>query len=131
MMKSVDQMLKILPVANEAGVKIVLGDDYGAGELEHGMYGDELDFYVKFAGIPPLDVLRWATRNGADMMDQGHELGAIKAGMLADLIVVEGNPIANISILKDGNNVSLVMKGGQLEKDRLGTGGRGFAQATS
>ena len=45
----------------EAGVKLLCGDDYGAISLPHGRYADELEFYVKEAGIPPLDVIRWAT----------------------------------------------------------------------
>src|SRR5262249_49643846 len=84
-------MLKILPVANRAGVKLLIGDDFGGGAvLPHGPYADELDFYVNVAGIPALDVLRWATRNGAELMGRSHELGRIKPGMLADLLIVDG-----------------------------------------
>ena len=49
-------------------MKLLCGDDYGAISLPHGRYADELEFYVKEAGIPPLDVIRWATRNGAELM---------------------------------------------------------------
>ena len=116
---NVDQMLKVLPQANAAGVKIVLGDDYGAVPLEHGDYGHELDFYVNVAGIPALDVLRWATRHGAELMGRGHELGAVKPGALADLIVVDGDPSADIALLKERENVVAVLKGGRFEKNLL------------
>ena len=68
MAEDIERALAILPKANEAGVKLLCGDDYGAIGLPHGRYADELEFYVKEAGIPPLDVIRWATRNGAELM---------------------------------------------------------------
>ena len=61
MAEDIERALAILPAANEAGVKLLCGDDYGAIGLPHGRYADELEFYVKEAGIAPLDVLRWAT----------------------------------------------------------------------
>ena len=67
-----------LPRANEAGVRLVVGDDYGAIGFPHGIYGEELAFYVDVVGIPALDVLRWATVNGAELMGRGHELGTVR-----------------------------------------------------
>jgi len=120
MKPAIDEMLAVLPMANEAGLKLVLGDDFGAIPLDHGTYADELDFYVNVAGIPPLDVLRWATRNGAELMGRGHELGAVKPGYLADLVVVDGDPVADIRVLTRKENLLAVMKGGVFEKSLLG-----------
>jgi imidazolonepropionase-like amidohydrolase len=117
---STEQMLKILPVANKAGVKLLLGDDFGAIPLEHGDYADELDFYVNVAGVPALDVLRWGTRNGAALMGRGHELGAVAPGALADLVVVDGDPLADIRVLQQKERIVAVLKGGRFEKDLLG-----------
>jgi imidazolonepropionase-like amidohydrolase len=116
---NVEQMLEVLPRANKAGVKLVLGDDYGAVPLEHGDYADELDFYVNVAGIPALDVLRWATRNGAEMMGRGHELGTVKEGALADLIVVDGDPIADIKVMQQKEKIVAVLKSGRFEKNLI------------
>jgi len=121
MRADMDAMAKVLSVANKAGVRLVLGDDFGAVPLDHGTYGDELDFYVNFVGIPALDVIGWGTRNGALLMGRGHELGAVKAGALADLIVVDGDPIADIAVLKDKSRLVAVMKGGAFHKDALDT----------
>jgi imidazolonepropionase-like amidohydrolase len=116
----VEAMMKILPRANQAGVKLLLGDDFGGGAvLPHGEYGDELDFYVNVVGIPPLDVLRWATRNGAQLMGRGHELGDVRAGMLADLLVVDGDPIADIKLLQRKENLVAILKAGKFEKNLL------------
>jgi imidazolonepropionase-like amidohydrolase len=114
-------MMKILPRANQAGVKLLLGDDFGGGVvLPHGDYGDELDFYVNVVGIPPLDVLRWATRHGAELMGRGHDLGAVKPGALADLLIVEGDPTADIRVLQRKENLVAILKDGRFEKNLLG-----------
>lgn len=119
MTEDIERALAILPVANEAGVKLLCGDDYGAIGLPHGRYADELEFYVKEAGISALDVLRWATRHGAELMGRSHELGAVREGYLADLLVVDGDPLADIGVLQDRSRLAAVMKGGTLVTDEL------------
>lgn len=102
-----------LPKANEAGMLLVVGDDYGAVGFPHGIYGQELAFYVDVVGIPPLDVLRWATGHGAELMGRGHELGTIAPGKLADLLVVDGDPSREIGVLTDPAKMVAVMKDGR------------------
>jgi imidazolonepropionase-like amidohydrolase len=119
MAADIEQALNILPAVNAAGVRLLCGDDYGAVSLPHGRYADELEFYVKEAGIEPLDVIRWATRNGADLMGRGHELGSVKEGYLADLLVVDGDPLRDIGVLQDQARLLAIMKGGTLIKDEL------------
>jgi imidazolonepropionase-like amidohydrolase len=117
----VEAMRKILPAANAAGVKLLLGDDFGGSSvLPHGAYADELDFYVNAVGIPARDVLRWATRNGAELMGRGHELGAVRPGMLADLLIVDGDPLADIRVLQRKENLVAILKDGRFEKNLLG-----------
>ncbi|MGE0385411.1 MAG: amidohydrolase family protein [Gammaproteobacteria bacterium] len=110
--RDTDLMLEVLPAANKAGVKLLLGDDFGAVPLDHGMYADELEFYVRTAGIAARDVIGWATRNGAALMGLGDELGSIRPGFLADLLVVDGDPLVDISILKDRSRLLLILKAG-------------------
>ncbi len=114
-----DNIRKMLPEANAAGVKIVLGDDYGTLLMPHGSYAEELALYVEKVGIPPLDVIRWGTRHGALLMDRGHELGAVAEGYLADLLVVDGDPVADIRVLQDQSRIRAVLKGGEFVKDAL------------
>lgn len=119
MQEELDAALAVLPVAQEAGVKLVLGDDYGAAGFPHGIYGEEIEFYVKVAGMAPLDVVRWATVNGAALMGRGDELGTVRAGKVADLLVVDGDPIGDISVLADPARIVAVMKDGSFVKDEL------------
>lgn len=112
-------LVERVPEANKAGVKIVLGDDYGTILLPHGTYADELTFYVKHFGIAPLDVIRWATVHGADLMGMGEELGTVEAGKLADLLVVDGDPSIDITVLTDAANLKAIVKGGNFVKDEL------------
>lgn len=110
---------RILPLANDAGVNIVPGDDYGGGAMPHrpGIYGEELSIYVNDVGVKPLDVLRWATVNGARL--SGHPVGEIREGLLADLVVVDGDPSSDIALLEDASNVQAVMIDGRFVKDEL------------
>ncbi len=130
MAEDIERAMAILPRANAAGVKLLCGDDYGAVGLPHGHYADELEFYVKEAGIPVLDVLRWATRHGAELLGRSHELGAVREGYLADLVVVDGDPVADIGVLQHPGRIVAVMKGGALVKDELdGLRGPGWSGA--
>ncbi len=113
MERGLEQSYRILPKAQAAGVKFVVGDDFGTSAMPHGEYAKELEAYVKGAGIPALDVLNWATRNGAELLGMKDDLGTIESGKLADLLVIDGDPTADITILQDRANLKVVMKGGQ------------------
>jgi imidazolonepropionase-like amidohydrolase len=112
-------MLEILPSANKAGVRLVLGDDYGAVPLDHGCYADELVFYVEHAGIPVLDVIRWGTKNGGELLHRTDSLGTIADGKIADLIVVDGDPISDIRVLTKPDKLLAVMLGGKFATSKL------------
>jgi len=119
MQEELDAALAVLPVAQEAGVRLVLGDDYGAAGFPHGIYGEEIEFYVKVAGIAPLEVVRWATANGAALMGRADDLGTVTVGKVADLLVVDGDPMTEISVLADRTRILAVMKDGRFVKDEL------------
>ena len=114
-----EAMAAILPLANKAGVKLLVGDDYGARGLDHGTYAEELVLYVEQCGVPALDVIRWATKHGAEAMGMGDRIGTIAPGKLADLLVVEGDPSKDIAILRDKANLRAILLGGESIKDEL------------
>ena len=119
MKADLEHMYEVLPKANAAGVKLVVGDDYGAIGFPHGKYAAELEVYVRDAGIPPLEVIRWATKNGAELMRRGADLGTVTEGKLADLVVVDGDPLEDITVLQDLDRIHAVLKGGEFAKDAL------------
>ncbi len=67
-------------------------------------------------GMPPLEAIRAATSNGAELMGWQDRVGALEAGKYADLIAVEGDPLSDISVLRD---VKFVMKAGTVVKNEL------------
>jgi imidazolonepropionase-like amidohydrolase len=109
-------MQKWLPVANGAGVKILLGDDYGARLLPHGSYAAELGFYVRECGVTAADVLRWGTRHGGELVGAG---GQVAPGVHADLLVVDGDPLADVTLLEDPRRVHAILKSGAFFKNSL------------
>jgi imidazolonepropionase-like amidohydrolase len=113
-------MYDVLPKAEAAGVRLLLGDDYGAMNLPHGSYGGELRTYVDDVGIAPLAVLRWATVNGQRLLGREDDLGTVEAGKLADLLVIDGDPTNDIGVLADRPPVA-VLKGGKVVAGALRT----------
>ncbi|MCI0464961.1 MAG: amidohydrolase family protein [Gemmataceae bacterium] len=94
------------------GVPILMGSDFGFSWCPHGTYARELTHYVKLAGFSPMEALVAATRGGAQAMRMADRIGTVQAGKLADLIVVDGNPLEDITILEDRRRITHVMKGG-------------------
>ena len=111
-------MAAALPEADAAGVRILLGDDYGTLAYPHGAYGAELDFYVHELGVAPGCVLGWATRQGAAVMGSPDDLGAVAPGRLADLVVLDSDPTIDISVLSRREPVA-VLKDGTVVAGRL------------
>ncbi|MGH7935247.1 MAG: amidohydrolase family protein, partial [Candidatus Binataceae bacterium] len=68
---------------------------------------------------PALDVITWATRNGAELMGMKDELGTIESGKLADLLVVNGDPVKDITILQDRARLDVIMKEGHMVECQL------------
>jgi imidazolonepropionase-like amidohydrolase len=114
-----EHMYATIPKAQAAGVRFVLGDDYGAVGFPHGAYGGELRLYCEHAGVSPLDVIGWATRNGAELVGRSEDLGTIEVGKLADLLVIDGDPSADIGVLAD-QAPAAVLKGGRVVHGSLG-----------
>jgi len=99
-------MLRLLKALYDAGVTIIPGTDSLAG---YGLH-HELELYVR-GGIPPAEVLRLATLTSAQVIGANGERGVIAPGKLADLILVDGDPSAQIA---DIDKLVLVMKGGRI-----------------
>jgi imidazolonepropionase-like amidohydrolase len=117
--RELDHTLGMLGKANAAGVRLVVGDDYGAEGMPHGDYARELETYVMHAGIPALDVIRWATKNGGELLDPEGRVGTIAPGKIADLLIVDGDPSSDIRILQDPDRLLGIMRGGVFAKENF------------
>jgi len=95
------------------GVKIAFGS--GVGPFPHGTQTKEFEYMVKF-GMTPVQAIRAATSEGAQLMGWQDRVGAVEAGKFADLVAVEGDPIADITELE---RVKFVMNGGHVFKNEL------------
>jgi imidazolonepropionase-like amidohydrolase len=96
-----------------------MGGDYGFAWNPHGDYAKELTFFVKYVGLSALEVLTCATRTGAQIMARDSEFGTLAAGKLADVLIVDGDVLADISILEDRSRFLAVMQGGVIKAGRL------------
>lgn len=99
----------------EAGGCLGMGGDYGFAWNPHGDYARELTFFVTDVGFSPAQVLTCATRNGAKILGRENELGTLQPGKLADVLVVSGNLLKNISLLENRSNIRAVFQGGVLK----------------
>jgi len=99
-------LLKAYP----AGVKIAFGTD--AGVSKHGRNADEFELMVKY-GMPPAEALKAATVNAADLLGLAQEIGTIETGKSADIIAVDGDPLTDVTVLKQ---VDFVMARGEVVK---------------
>jgi len=99
--------------AFKAGVKFAMGSD--AIYTMFGQNTRELGWFVK-AGMTPEQALRTATTNAAELLGKEKELGAVAPGYFADLVAVQGDPLADIDVVL--KNVKWVMKGGSVVMDR-------------
>ncbi len=98
------------------GVKIVAGTD--AGGHGHPANAGELACLVG-AGMTPMQALQAATGWAAECLGQEADLGTVEPGKIADLVVVSGDPLADIGVLRDVQKIRLVLKGGEIAADRL------------
>lgn len=101
------------------GIKHVIGGDYGFAWSPNGTNARDIEFFVKYFGYSPAQALICATANGGALMTQGSDekLGLLREGYLADMLLVDGDPLTDSACLVDANNLKLIMKGGVLHKN--------------
>ena len=102
-----------------AGGRLGMGGDYGFGWNPHGDYAKELVFFVKEVGLTPLEVIKCATKTGSEIMGRDHEFGTLEKGKLADVLVVEGDVVKDISVLTERAKFLAIMQGGVIKAGSL------------
>jgi imidazolonepropionase-like amidohydrolase len=107
---------RLIPELRKRGVRILPGGDYGFPLNPNGRNARDLQLFVDLFGYSAVDALHAATALGGEIMGLGNELGQIKPGYLADLLLVDGDPTADVTILQDKRRLAAVMKDGQFHK---------------
>lgn len=114
--RELEVAIETLKKMHKRGIRILPGGDYGFAWIQHGTNAKDLEYFVKYLGFSPMDSLLAATKHGGSIMLQPGELGQIREGFLADLLLVDGDPLSNISVLQDTKRLLAIMKDGALHK---------------
>ena len=110
--KEVEETISSYKKMKEAGIKILVGGDYGLDIAPHGTYAKDLEHYVNLFGFSNAEALQSATSLGGEAMDNNGSLGTLEEGKLADLVIIDGNPLEDITVLQDHKKIKAVMKDG-------------------
>ncbi len=117
-----DTGIKNMKQLKKRGVRVLPGGDYGFAWNPIGTNARDIEHFVNLLGFSPMDAILSATKLGGEIMMAGSEMGQIKPGFLADMILVDGNPVANVKLLQDASKLLMIMKDGQFHKEPQSAG---------
>jgi len=100
------------------GIRVVVGGDYGFAWTPQGTNARDIEHFVNIFGYTASEALQCATKVGGELM--GLDVGVLKPDWLADILIVEGNPLSDVRLLQDKSRLKLIMKDGQAFKNELG-----------
>lgn len=118
-------MAEVYPKMRKRGIRVLPGGDYGFPYNPVGRNARDLKIFVDLLGFSPIDVLVAATRHGGELMAM--DVGEIKAGKLADILLIDGDPTADVTILEDKDRMPVVMKDGLFHRNKMLQSGGGSA----
>jgi imidazolonepropionase-like amidohydrolase len=99
--------------AKDLGIRMCPGGDFGFAWCPHGEYAKDIAVFVDVLGFTPMEAIVAATRHGAELMRMPDRIGTLVPGRLADLVIVDGDPLRDIAVLQDRSRLT-VMKGGRV-----------------
>lgn len=118
MQRILDDSRKVYTELRKRGVRTLIGGDYGFAQTPQGDNARDLKHFVDLLGYSPSEALQCGTRLGGQVMGLGHELGMVKEGFIADLLLVNGDPLLDLDMLVHEKNLVVIMKDGVLYKDQ-------------
>jgi imidazolonepropionase-like amidohydrolase len=117
MQRTIDTTAAVYTELRKRGVRILIGGDYGFAQSPQGDNARDLKHFVDLLGFSPSEALQCGTRIGGQVMGMGNELGQIKKGYIADLLLVDGDPLKDLDLVVHEKNLHVIMKEGLLYKD--------------
>ncbi|MEY4502429.1 MAG: hypothetical protein RIS52_2319 [Pseudomonadota bacterium] len=112
-----DAMIRLMPEMKRRGIRVLPGGDYGFPYNVVGHNARDLQIFVEQFGFTPTETLVAATKQGGELM--GMKVGVIAKDWLADLLLVDGDPLSDITVLQDKSRLSAIMQGGSFRKLEL------------
>jgi len=117
MQRVIDTTAAVYTELRKRGVRILIGGDYGFAQSPQGDNARDLKHFVDLLGFSPNEALQCGTRIGGQVMGMGNELGQVKEGYIADLLLVDGDPLKDLDLVVHEKNLHVIMKEGSLYKD--------------
>lgn len=114
--RELEMCVETMKKMHRRGIRICIGGDYGFAWTPQGTNARDIQTFVEMLGFTPMEAIQAATKYGGQIMGMGDELGLIKEGYLADLLLVDGDPLADVRILQDRNRLLAIMKDGRFHK---------------
>jgi len=115
--RELDICIENMKKLKKRGLRILPGGDYGFAWNPIGTNARDIEHFVKLLDFKPMDAIVAATKLGGEIMGMGNELGQIKVGYLADVLLVDGNPLSDVTILRDKDRLLAIMKDGAFHKE--------------
>ncbi|KAF2110193.1 hypothetical protein BDV96DRAFT_624219 [Lophiotrema nucula] len=117
----VAEACKAMNELRRRGVRVLPGGDYGFAWAPHGTYARDLAHFVNLFGYTPMESIICATALGGEIMGHPEELGKVQPGYYADVILIDGDPLANIEIFQDVTRLHAIIINGHVHKNLTGS----------
>ncbi len=111
----IEATIETVAKLRDAGVSLVIGGDYGISIAPHGTYAKDLEYFVELFSMRPAEALLCATRNGGRAFDPQGRLGTLTNGAIADLVIVDGDPLTDICVLQDHTKLTVIKSGAHID----------------
>jgi imidazolonepropionase-like amidohydrolase len=113
--RELEVSIKMMRRAYEAGVRLMIGTDSGFAVTPYGhWHARELELFVRYIDMSPMEAIVAATRNNTLCLRNGDDVGTLEAGKIADVLVVDGDPLADITVLQDRARLSTIVHAGRV-----------------
>ena len=115
--RELDTAVETMSKMHRRGIRVLPGGDYGFAWIPHGTNARDIQYFVEMVGMSPMEAIVAATRRGGEIMGSPEELGMVREGYLADLILVDGDPVADVRILSQRDRILAIMKDGRFHRE--------------
>jgi len=114
--RELENAIETMKKMHQRGIRVLIGGDYGFAWTPHGTNAKDFEYFVDMLGMSPMEAIQAGTKYGGEIMGMGNELGMIKEGYLADLLLVDGDPSVDVRVLQDKSRLVAIMKDGKFHK---------------